>query len=454
MVKEIDKFKKELKDRNKKKKKGFTLVELLAVFVILAVIAGIVISSMDSIKGNVTVNVYKESVKSAINAAQNYYSENGESTDLENGISIFSKDLSIENKNQYKSGSIVYNDATGKLEARNISDGSYCANGPIDNLTIIEGDCPSTDIACFDYTVSAGKVTITDFDYSNTSCYGDVNIPSQIEGYPVTKIGFGAFADIDASQSASCNTAAMSYFYDSEKNESGIVSLLSNTFNKPATLLAVSEADYMDYCIPYTTYYVYDNSGCSCGTDYDLEFNYIGDRGYNITGVTMPSTVTYIDNLAFAKTGLSGVNFDSLPNLNYIGDTSFLYTNLSSVDLSGLTKLQTIGFYAFAMSGVENVNLTDIPNLREIRSGAFNYNQITSVDFTDSNNIVHIGSEAFEDNQINNIIINNLTKIYSIGYDAFCDNPFYYNNNYPQVNNLTNLNSSQLGNACLYDGGL
>ena len=38
MVKEIDKFKKDMQARNKKKKKGFTLVELLAVFVILAII--------------------------------------------------------------------------------------------------------------------------------------------------------------------------------------------------------------------------------------------------------------------------------------------------------------------------------------------------------------------------------------------------------------------------------
>lgn len=453
MVKEIDKFKKELKDRNKKKKKGFTLVELLAVFVILAVIAGIVISSMDNVKENVTVNVYKQSVKSAINAAQNYYSENGDSSNLKSGISIFSNDLSIENKDQYKSGSIVYNDATGKLEAKNISNGSYCANGPIDNLTIIEGECPSTDIACFDYTVSAGKVTITDFDYSNTACYGDVNIPSQIEGYPVTKIGFGAFADIDASQSASCHMPEVGYFYDSEKNESGTLSLVSNTSTKSFAILAPSTPEYMNYCIPYTTVYIYADSGCECGTDFDLQFNYVGDRGYNITSVTIPSTVTYIDNLAFAKTGVTGVNFDSLPNLTYIGDTSFIYTNLSSVDLSGLTKLQTIGFYAFAMSGVESVNLTDIPYLREIRSGAFNYNQITSVNFTDSDNIIHIGSGAFEDNQISTIIINNLTKLSSLGSDAFCDNPFYYNNNYPLVNNLINVDSSQLGNACLSSGG-
>lgn len=453
MVKEIDKFKKELKERNKKKKKGFTLVELLAVFVILAIIAGIVISSMDNVKENVTVNVYKQSVKSAINAAQNYYSENGDSPTLKGGISIFSDDLSIENKNKYKSGSIVYNDSTGKLEAKNISDGSYCANGPVDNLTIIEGDCPSTDIACFNYTVSSSKVTITGYDYNNTACYGDVIIPSLIEGYPVTKIGFGAFADIDNTQSLTCNSRRMSYFYSSDKSKLGTVSLLSNSYDKIKTTLVTSEGGFMNNCIPYTVSYAYEDIHCECDEDYDLQFSYVGDRGYHLTGITIPSTVTSIDNLAFAKTGLSSANFAALSNLTNIGDSSFIFTNLSSVDLRGLSKLQTIGLYAFARSGVESVNLTNIHNLKEIRVGAFNYNQITSVNFTGSNNIVHIGSRSFEDNQINNIIINNLTRLSSLGNEAFCDNPFNFNGNLPLTSNLTNLPSYQLENACLVGGG-
>ncbi len=465
MVKEIDKFKKEMYERNRKKKKGFTLVELLAVFIILAIIASIVIVSLDNIKDKVTENVYKESIKNAINAAQNYYSENGASTNLKSGISIFSKDLNIENSKQYKSGSIIYNDSTGKLEAKNISNGSYCANGPIDNLTIVEGVCPSTELACFDYTVSSGKAAITGYDYDNPSCYGDVVVPPEIEGSPVTKIGFGAFADIDNSQSSVCNFhPPVGYFYDNDGsntnallsntyNKSSKLSLLSNSYSNPEELVIVSEVDFMNYCIPYTTYYQYDDSGCECGIDFDLNFSYVGDRGYNITSVTLPSTVTYIDNLAFAKTGITGLNFDSLSDLTYIGDTSFIYTNLSSINLSGLSKLQTIGFYAFAMSGLENVGLTDISSLREIRTGAFYNNQISSVNFTGSNNILHIGTVAFNDNQINNIIINNLRNVYSIGSDAFCDNPFYYNNNYPSVTGMTNISYYQLDNACLLEGG-
>lgn len=452
MVKEMNKFRKDLKDNRMKNRKGFTLVELLAVFIILAIIAGIAIGSMNNVKENVTVNVYKESVKNAINAAQNYYSENGDSSSLKSGISIFSKDLSIENKDQYKSGIIVYNDSTGKLEAKNISDGSYCANGPIDNLKIVEGACPSTDTACFKYAISSNRVTITGYDYSNTSCYGDVNIPSKIEGYPVTKIGFGAFADIDSSKYSYCSRLNMpdSSFYKGEESVTKKPSLLSNSHATLVELGPEKDPSYMDYyCIPYTISYEYDEARLMAHRDIDMDYNYVGDRGYKINNVTIPSTVTYIDNLAFAKTGLIGVNFSSLSNLTYIGDTSFIFTNISNVDLSGLSRLQTIGFYAFSKSGVESVDLTNISNLKEIRVGAFDYNQISTINFTGSDNIVHIGSSAFARNQINNVIINNLTKLVSLGYRAFCDNPFYYNDNYPLVNNLMNLDSYQLGEACL-----
>ena len=75
--------------------------------------------------------------------------------------------------------------------------------------------------------------------YGNTACYGDVIIPSQIEGYPVTKIGFGAFADIDSSQTPDCNSIPIipnsNYFYDSEESDTIKASLLSNTYNKSAT---------------------------------------------------------------------------------------------------------------------------------------------------------------------------------------------------------------------------
>jgi len=219
---------------------------------------------------------------------------------------------------------------------------------------------------------------------------------------------------------------------------------LANSDNPSMELLEIDPARE-NYCIPYSTNYVMTNP------DSNLDYRYVGDRGYKITSVAIPSTVTYIDNLAFAKTGLLSVNLNALNDLIYIGDTSFIFTNLSSIDLSGLPKLQTIGFYAFSKSGVESVDLTNISNLKEIRSGAFDYNQISTINFTGSNNIIHIGSEAFSRNQINNIIINNLTNLSSLGYGAFCENPFESNHNYPQVSNLTNIDDPQLGYACLLE---
>ncbi len=119
------------------KNKGFTLVELLAVFVILAIIASIVMFSMNNIKSEYAKKVYTESVKNILTAAQNYYTSNVFNDFPTYGMSVNA--FEIENKNQYTSGLIKY--INDKLEAVHVSNGEYCANGTMDNLTVTEGDC-------------------------------------------------------------------------------------------------------------------------------------------------------------------------------------------------------------------------------------------------------------------------------------------------------------------------
>ncbi len=118
------------------KNKGFTLVELLAVFIILAIIAGIVIFSMNNIKKDYTKAIYIESVKNLITATRQYYGDNTSNFPSE-GLSI--NDLEIDNKNQFTSGIIkMVND---DFTVMDVSNGDYCANGKIDNLIITDGDC-------------------------------------------------------------------------------------------------------------------------------------------------------------------------------------------------------------------------------------------------------------------------------------------------------------------------
>ena len=120
-----------------KKNKGFTLVELLAVFVILAIIAGIAVFSIISIKKEFTKSVYIESVKNLITSTNQYYGENNYTNFSSDGMDI--KDLKVDNKKQFISGVIkLVNDDFIVVD---VSNGEYCANGKIDSLIITDGDC-------------------------------------------------------------------------------------------------------------------------------------------------------------------------------------------------------------------------------------------------------------------------------------------------------------------------
>lgn len=474
MVKDIDKFKEELKERNskKKKKKGFTLVELLAVFVVLAIIAGIAIFYMNNVKTTFTKSVYEQSVKNILTAAQNYYAANADSSFPSNGLSVTDNDLQAENKSSLTGGMIYYNSVTGKLEAKNITSDDYCANGPIDDLIITEGACPSTDLACFTYEDNANNgVTITGFDYSNSACKGFVVVPETIDGKTVNEIGFAAFADVETVDTTDCYATNSSIERSSNIQKGNI----------KATPLAASGFSSLENnsCFLYTTGYNYSNA-CSnfysyndsslkfgtllknnpvaatlvsasggslpCSANYTVTGVTINEKGRALTGIMLPSTITSIDDLAFARTGLTAINFKNLTVLNYIGDSAFAYTDLGTVDLSGLSKLKTIGFEAFLLSNIGVLKINNDNSLSVIRTSAFTMNNIESLDFSGTNNIIHIGAYSFAYNQINSLAINNLVRLSSLWPGAFCDN--YFNSD-PNVTNLTKVTSSDLSRACL-----
>jgi|GEM_PF-2867364 len=120
-----------------KRRNGFTLVELLAAFVILAIIASITVFSMINIKKASTKSVYIESVKNLITFTSQYYGESNYTNFPSEGMDI--KDLKVDNKNQFKSGIVkLVNDDFVVVD---VSNGKYCANGKIDNLIITDGDC-------------------------------------------------------------------------------------------------------------------------------------------------------------------------------------------------------------------------------------------------------------------------------------------------------------------------
>lgn len=81
---------------DKMNKDGFTLVELLAVFVILAIILGLSVVGVNSVIKNSKDGVYKSNINTLKSAAQNYVIDN---IDLINSALIRDDNYSIDFEN-------------------------------------------------------------------------------------------------------------------------------------------------------------------------------------------------------------------------------------------------------------------------------------------------------------------------------------------------------------------
>lgn len=417
--------------------KAFTLVELLAVFIILGIIATIAIVSLRGIKVDYEKSTYEESVKGLLTAAQQKYAEEGYTGMNASGYGV--GEINVENSRQYVSGTIKL--VGDKLTAVNVSNGSFCANGPIDDLMIIEGECPSTDVSCFTYKVKSSGVTITGIDFNRAECVGDVVVPSFIEDEPVVEIGYAAFADIGSR-------------YNPPRPESnlGENSVLPGFL--PSNNEKVEIENTLEYyrapsnALPYYKGYSYYDGRIN--NQENWTWYTFGDKAKAITSVSLPISIVKIDDYAFANSGISSINLASLVNLRTIGDSAFGFTNLTTAKLSNCTSLQSIGLYAFYGSLLEKIDLTNMTSLKYIKVGAFEWNYIDKVSFRGTDKLVHIGEAAFIHNEITDVYVNNLTKLTYLGIHSFCDNRFN-----PLDVDLSNLygvlDERQLGEACLLE---
>ena len=114
------------------KKKAFTLIELLAVIIILAVIALIATPVVLNVIENAKEEAFKDSIYGAIDAAKYYYYENPDT------IQVSVKDLKLNGK-QFKEGTI--NISSEGFEVVNITDGDYCGNTVDKEVKVVKGNC-------------------------------------------------------------------------------------------------------------------------------------------------------------------------------------------------------------------------------------------------------------------------------------------------------------------------
>lgn len=125
-------------------KKGFTLVELLAVIAIIAVLGIITIPMVMTTVEEANKSAFTSSAQNVLDTAKAYVTRIEETGNFpDEGVLV--SDLKSELKNfNYISG-IILKEEDGSIIVDGLSDGKYCASGTKNNLRVVKGDCSSLD---------------------------------------------------------------------------------------------------------------------------------------------------------------------------------------------------------------------------------------------------------------------------------------------------------------------
>lgn len=370
-----------------KSSKGFTLVELIAIIVIVGIIIGIIAPVSIKLIEKSKTNSFRESLRSIIRSTEIYMSENDLKTLPSGEIYLESNDLDLDYAEGYK-GIIKYEN--GELILLNVSNGKYCGNGSIETLAITNYDSncvvDPADTKCFIMgTTEIAGDTIIGYDYKNASCSStDIKIPATVNKIPVKYIAEGAFLT--------------EYVY---KLAVGMFDFtpLGAPFQMPIMDLE-SNLEYLG--IPIQETYYLNNLSSPMKMCMGLsEDPVLKDISYEMTatdGFVLCSIDTdiEIDESYYASgIGLTSVDFSNAINLVEIGQSAFSKNYLTgTLDLSGAVNLTKIGSNAFAYNQLETAKFPS--NLLFIGAGAFKNNSMITITIPSS--VTTIENLAFSDN--------------------------------------------------------
>ena len=286
------------------------------------------------------------------------------------------------------------------------------------------------------YTYEVGKdgtITITDCD---TSANGAITIPSEIDGKPVTYIGYNAFYGCTGLTSITIPNSVTYIGHNAFWYCSGLTSI---TISDSVTSIGYGAFErctgLTSITIPNSVTSIEDCAfnGCSGLTSINVASgnNYYSDNngvlfnkkktelirypeGKSQTSYTIPDSVTSIGHHAFY--GCTGLTSITIPNIvTSIGYSAFYgCTGLTSITIPD--SVTSIGYYAFEhCAGLTSITISN--SVTSIENEAFaGCTGLTSI--TIPNSVTSIGSFAFEQcTGLTSITIPN--SVTSIGYMAF-----------------------------------
>src|SRR5574344_1356152 len=433
-------------------KKGFTLVELLAVIVILGVIAlivtpivtGVIKKSKDSAAINSSYQ-YEE-------AAELYVSEaTGNNKEL-----IYSNMVSVvEVTGTTASGGYIKANKDGEIAYGLILDDRCVVKSFSEQSASISEDkslCSSTVIpptSCFNYEkltasdlstynnlLSVGDIVITGYScgdtlktyastndffnpthsvFNNDGTYTDIEIPSTIDGSPVTGIDEYAFLPYKGAQTSNRNIYNIKPSFLGTKQNDIEPSLLFVMYNYHKnigihTLVLPSSMKYIGDVsfgfnevekLTFSSDKIYIGFGAfmlNSLTSLDLpNDSTLGLESFafnNITSFTLKKSYTRTDNSLglFMGNKISSLTIED--GVTAIGDTDFAFNNIKSVTIP--SSVTSIGAASFLMNNITNVTIPT--SVTTIGDGSFGYNKLT--DITIPSSVTSIGGAAFNCNDV------------------------------------------------------
>lgn len=118
------------------RRKGFTLVEIIAVISILAILLLVTVPLVNGIIKNSKLKAFRVTAEGIVEAARIYNTENGYNAIGSEEFDVLDKNLSYENKSQILEGFVCY---IGNKYVIYIKSENYCAyNNPFNGMTNIE----------------------------------------------------------------------------------------------------------------------------------------------------------------------------------------------------------------------------------------------------------------------------------------------------------------------------
>lgn len=457
-----------------KKNKGFTLVELLGVIILLGVIAIIITPNILKLEKKSEKELFEDSVNALIRGAQIYYANNDFINYPTNGIAANSEELNVKNNEDLTSGSIkLVNDEY--FYADNVSNGKYCANGVRNDLSIDEGKCPETPTRCFEFDKSTG--TITKFYKNKVGCeISNPTVPEKIDGVEVKHIGDKSFGTVESFycyktyNDYNNDIYEEVYDYNEFTNYYKCTIGRENTSNKlvsvnlPSTIetiggyafygnelrlfdfkklkkLKVIERNAFTYNkivsvdfsenkeltkIGYDSFF--DNEISSLVLTGADKLEEIDDWSFQSNNLRENYVISDLPSLkrlgsgSFSQSGILSISFSNLPNLEVINRQAFYGNSITSLEISNLPKLKTIGMYSFYGNSLSSVILKDLPLLEEIGADAFSEMRIKALTLQNLPSLKYINAYAFRNNGITNLVFNNVPNVEYFGYYSFSGN--------------------------------